>query len=455
MSSNQFTPKLRYTQKDSCNSSWTFIDGQNVSDIEVPQFIKNLFTSFDDSRYGKMGKDLIEGAGWSATCTPGASQGTDAACDGNLVCTNSAFPGETANPTVYHCHCPVGNFKPDGEGTSCTPCSPVDNAANDATYTCSSATDSRFNSGPNCDTGYTLTRGTVATGSTLGTADTCTSSGGATNANPTCAGTTCPTGWVTDPSAATTAVAGAAAVMTVDTNYANPGTDVATCCNEVTIADSSTEIAAANVQAAFSATATTMATVGELTCNTGFSGTVTPTVTSGAVLRVPGCSANPTCDNFDCSSETNDLIADPEDVTCTAATCTATECCTVLPEQNTCTAAFGESVSGSSHPCNLNAPGWDPTTEIDNIKGQPQWYSQKDPLPASISPVAKDAFTTAIGDNSDLGQTPHSVILDEYWSLCCKDADWDNYCGTTDWSSSSWGSWGVGFGCPLFSSQSS
>ena len=78
-------------------------------------------------------------------------------------------------------------------------------------------------------------------------------------------------------------------------------------------------------------------------------------------------------------------------------------------------------MSGSSHPCNLNAPGWDPTTEIDNIKGQPQWYSQKDPLPASISPVAKDAFTTAIGDNSDLGQTPHSVILDEYWSLCCKD----------------------------------
>ena len=61
MSSNLFTPKLRYTNKDTCNSAWTFIDGQNVSDIEVPQFIKNLFTSFDDSRYGKMGKDLIEG----------------------------------------------------------------------------------------------------------------------------------------------------------------------------------------------------------------------------------------------------------------------------------------------------------------------------------------------------------------------------------------------------------
>ncbi len=61
MSSNLFTPSLRYTNKDTCNSAWTFIDGQNVSDIEVPQFIKNLFTSFDDSRYGKMGKDLIEG----------------------------------------------------------------------------------------------------------------------------------------------------------------------------------------------------------------------------------------------------------------------------------------------------------------------------------------------------------------------------------------------------------
>ena len=72
MSSNLFSPSLRYTNKDTCNSAWTFIDGQNVSDIEVPKFIKNLFTSFDDSRYGKMGKDLIEGVGvdcvgsWSA-----------------------------------------------------------------------------------------------------------------------------------------------------------------------------------------------------------------------------------------------------------------------------------------------------------------------------------------------------------------------------------------------------
>lgn len=65
MSSNLFTPSLRYTNKETCNSAWTFIDGQNVSDIEVPKFIKNLFTSFDDSRYGKMGKDLIEGF----TCT--------------------------------------------------------------------------------------------------------------------------------------------------------------------------------------------------------------------------------------------------------------------------------------------------------------------------------------------------------------------------------------------------
>lgn len=73
MSSNLFTPSLRYTNKDSCNSAWTFIDGQNVSDIEVPKFIKNLFTSFDDSRYGKMGKDLIEGF----ECTQPTTDGYD------------------------------------------------------------------------------------------------------------------------------------------------------------------------------------------------------------------------------------------------------------------------------------------------------------------------------------------------------------------------------------------
>ena len=100
MSSNLFTPKLRYTNKDTCNSAWTFIDGQNVSDIEVPQFIKNLFTSFDDSRYGKMGKDLIEGADGDAGGSCINNPGGDPTCNGNLSCINSVCINNVCDQSV-------------------------------------------------------------------------------------------------------------------------------------------------------------------------------------------------------------------------------------------------------------------------------------------------------------------------------------------------------------------
>ena len=137
MSSNLFTPSLRYTNKETCNSAWTFIDGQNVSDIEVPKFIKNLFTSFDDSRYGKMGKDLIEGAACgeneyvsSNTCTPcpagttnpsgDESDGEDTQCTATICDENEYVSSNTCTP------CPTGTSNGAGDdasgvNTECTP----------------------------------------------------------------------------------------------------------------------------------------------------------------------------------------------------------------------------------------------------------------------------------------------------------------------------------------------
>jgi hypothetical protein len=124
MSSNLFSPSLRYTNKDSCNSAWTFIDGQNVSDIEVPQFIKNLFTSFDDSRYGKMGKDLIEGVGVGETCS------TDTNCtDPNNLCKLSSDSTQAcpSDDQSHECACvlvdPESGTGGDGGGGN-TPCNP-------------------------------------------------------------------------------------------------------------------------------------------------------------------------------------------------------------------------------------------------------------------------------------------------------------------------------------------
>ena len=100
MSSNLFTPSLRYTNKETCNSAWTFIDGQNVSDIEVPKFIKNLFTSFDDSRYGKMGKDLIEGAAGDRGESCIENPGGDPTCNGNLSCIDSVCINNVCEQSV-------------------------------------------------------------------------------------------------------------------------------------------------------------------------------------------------------------------------------------------------------------------------------------------------------------------------------------------------------------------
>jgi hypothetical protein len=152
MSSNLFTPSLRYTNKDTCNSAWTFIDGQNVSDIEVPIFIKNLFTSFDDSRYGKMGKDLIEGVGVGGTCSsdtecndpnnlcklspehtqpcPSEGQGQECACvlvdtGGDPCSTNPCQHGGTctSDGSSHTCVCPTGYTGDNCEIEPSDPCS--------------------------------------------------------------------------------------------------------------------------------------------------------------------------------------------------------------------------------------------------------------------------------------------------------------------------------------------
>ena len=138
MSSNLFTPSLRYTNKDTCNSAWTFIDGQNVSDIEVPKFIKNLFTSFDDSRYGKMGKDLIEGAAGDPGESCIENPGGEPTCNGNLSCINSVCINNVCEQSV----CSGNNVLIDPLPTLGTGVSPTDQnccVSPTTRHTCSSA----------------------------------------------------------------------------------------------------------------------------------------------------------------------------------------------------------------------------------------------------------------------------------------------------------------------------
>ena len=139
MSSNLFTPSLRYTNKDTCNSAWTFIDGQNVSDIEVPKFIKNLFTSFDDSRYGKMGKDLIEGAGTGDSCS------NDEDCtDPNNLCKLSSDPTQACPSEGQGQECACVLVDPGGDPCSTNPCQHGGTCTSDgSSHTC------------DCPTGYT------------------------------------------------------------------------------------------------------------------------------------------------------------------------------------------------------------------------------------------------------------------------------------------------------------
>ena len=133
MSSNLFNPSLRYTNKDTCNSAWTFIDGQNVSDIEVPKFIKNLFTSFDDSRYGKMGKDLIEGATGDAGESCIENHGGEPTCNRNLSCmtTDGTSPCNTGGAD---CHCVATDSGRDEQPVVSGKCS--GNAGGTGDFTC-------------------------------------------------------------------------------------------------------------------------------------------------------------------------------------------------------------------------------------------------------------------------------------------------------------------------------
>lgn len=128
MSSNLFTPSLRYTNKDTCNSAWTFIDGQNISDIEVPQFIKNLFTSFDDSRYGKMGKDLIEGVG---CLIDGSNPLPHGNCTGGGICMNGT---NACSQEDTECQCVATDSGGDGQPVVSGKCS--GNAGGTGDFTC-------------------------------------------------------------------------------------------------------------------------------------------------------------------------------------------------------------------------------------------------------------------------------------------------------------------------------
>eukprot|EP01043_Picozoa_sp_COSAG02_P003612 COSAG02_NODE_89_length_38500_cov_61.646910_24_plen_1270_part_00 len=60
-------------------------------------------------------------------------------------------------------------------------------------------------------------------------------------------------------------------------------------------------------------------------------------------------------DSFDCSLETNDSHANPADVTCAGAECTAEECCTVerIAPERTCADINGDGLAGDSFDCSL------------------------------------------------------------------------------------------------------
>ena len=429
MSSNLFTPSLRYTNKETCNSAWTFIDGQNVSDIEVPKFIKNLFTSFDDSRYGKMGKDLIEGVGCDVS---GVTQPTNGQF--GTKCTGEA-----------------GTSISEGESCDLT-----------------------------CDTGYTLSNQPICSsdgsGALSSTSATCTDTNGCAN-NPDCGH---------DASCLDVAAPGTGYTCSCNTDFI--GTEVhngPTNCAAAGGGNTSCDISEISQpeNGRFGTKCNGNGTINhgescDLGCNSGYTlsgeqASCNNGVIGASTITCVLNSPTPTCSNtggddnnvpFHCpqgrsynSSAANRELGGIYDSTNADQ---INMCCQAIEDTPTCESAFeGAPTDQSKHPCNVNSPGWEGLGgwTINQIEADPPWYKPNDG--GNIDSDTVDAFQNAIQhnandanknnppDNTDISQTT--------WTQCCEPK---RDCGE-DWNSVtfndeiSWTSYMSSFGCIFSESE--
>lgn len=433
-----FTPSLRYTNKDTCNSAWTFIDGQNVSDIEVPKFIKNLFTSFDDSRYGKMGKDLIEGANSchidatnslpQGNCSGEencmTSDGRNACSQGDNDCQcmspnsvggagdpcqpNPCAMNSSCNPSEsgYTCVCNDGFYEAatTGGSTTCTACTPVLNASS---VTCSGGGNSRAT----CRDGFYATDN-----STSNSSDTCTQC----TDQPNCeiSGSACLTAADHDtelicqtPSSDYSVNDGVVALTTGSGNITctkPSASEIPDNVNEATLPQ----------RASFSSTGTYLRNNDGKTpsCAAGYSDSPTLTCSEAGEYHIGGCETE-------------------EETT------------------YTCSSAFDGATTGKDQPCNLSAPdsaGW----TKGQLKGDPLWAKFNQATESTtLMEDQWDAIKALITNNSSMDDSGNPEQMNnEVWNKCCikaecTDAGWNDI--SLFGTDGSWAAWAASLGCIL------
>lgn len=445
MSSNLFTPSLRYTNKDTCNSSWTFIDGQNVSDIEVPKFIKNLFTSFDDSRYGKMGKDLIEGAGTGESCNYNQGNTPTFDCEPNNRCLEVPSAGGTPN---------IGdNVCSDGSTNGCK-CVATDSGDPCQSVTCGdNASCIEGGSGD----GYTCTCNDGFYGAaTPGGPATCTACTPVTNASSvTCSEgnnsrATCSVGFhVTDNSASNSS----------DTCTPDADDDNITCTRPSSIPDHVNS-------ATLPHSATFSSSTGELSsgleinpsCAAGYSESPTLSCNTAGPYGITGC-GTATCTPNPCQNGGScTLNDDSSSYTCECPTgYTGVNCETEDQTTYKCSSAFEGAKTGKDQPCNLNDPdsaGW----TKGNLDDDPLWAkydTSKDN--SSLTEDESDTIKALITSNTEKQSSDKPGPMDQnLWNKCCikagcTDDGWDDISITgTD---GSWTAWMESLGCTFTSSD--
>ena len=414
MSSNLFTPSLRYTNKDTCNSAWTFIDGQNVSDIEVPKFIKNLFTSFDDSRYGKMGKDLIEGF----ACTQPTTDGYDF----SQVDQSSNLKSDSFNVDGIQCATGWGGLP---HARACT------------------------SDGPYTVTGCNRKTCADPDGTGGGNAFNCSGNVNDLTENPTqavCNGDQCtPTDCCTQPR------------HDVSANAAGGGNSGNISCTKPTTAS---EIPAHVNQESLPPRANFSHSTGDLisgqginpSCVAGYSDSPHLRCSEAGAYQITGCE-RATCTPTPCQNGGTCALNDNgSSYTCHCPTGYRGINCETEEDQTTytCSSAFEGATTGKDQPCNLNAPESADWTKGD-LDDDPLWAKYdtgKDDssLTKDESDAIKDFITNNTGKQSSDKPGPMDQNL---WNKCCKKAEctdegWDKISitdPTGSWTAlfSSWG----------------
>jgi len=481
MSSNLFTPSLRYTNKDTCNSAWTFIDGQNISDIEVPKFIKNLFTSFDDSRYGKMGKDLIEGFACTRPTDPGYEFGSvqENSLDShsfnvnNLQCATGyggtasasvcpsngqpytvsgcgrktcADPEGTSTSTAYECSGDGNHLKETPESVNCSGdrCTDTDCCTGEQ----QDGSGSGVGGGVGSDHCLSVQCGANATCTALESSYTCTCNDGFYGAATPGGAASCTEMTCADIDGSSTVAGcgpnascnngGSNDGYTCSCSHGSTGTDVQNGPTTDCPAD-----AAANGDGNITCTkpSTIPAHVNPATLpNTAIFSSSTGELISGQNINASCAAGYSVSPNLSCNT------AGPYGIT---------GCDTEDQTTHKCSSAFEGATTGKDQPCNLNAPdsaGW----TKGNFGEDPLWAKYdtgKDN--SSLNKDESDAIKAFITANTgtDLSYTP-AQMNNEVWNKCCTKAEctdegWANI-SITD-TDGSWYAYGSSWECTFTS----